>query len=597
ALCLKDEFIRSGYDLKEVNIVYVAKHPYFILQVSKRGDIEASEFVFSAETGNIAEKEVIRHVDALKTILSGVEFGSDLYVEGRTVARLKIIPDMAQNFSMLLTINSSDLIVTNFYFFKAANSRSGDAFEIPDEAGIITEDIEDIFPHAYRRAIARHIPYAHAPGADITELLSQEGVDGTWVIFEVVDGTDGLKVNLRLATVEEIKNREIPGAGFVVGIPEANLEFDSKVVAPEELYSLSREELLGIIGPKAANLAELKRMNRPEIEVPDFMALTFSAYDKIINKNPNLILTKYESMIFDEEGESVRELIEGACHFSSQHDGISLRGKLEMLRALIEQAEIPPEYREEILALVKAKFLDKGIRWGIFRTSTNAEDLDQYPGVGAGLYGSYYPVDLTDEDAIFKAIKQCWASMWTERAFQDREFFNIDQFKAMAGVIIQEFIPGDYSFVINTARSAKEDTLEFGVVQGLAPVLVLKNIELRDELPDLAFQNIDMEDKRPHTFIYNRDSGELFRDAYSGKKIRLVFNTTTGKIDVMPVDNASDIFSLDNIPDLAMQIANIGVILHKYFGIAQDIEGVIKIDPVTGKPRIYVVQSRALPLP
>ena len=60
-----------------------------------------------------------------------------------------------------------------------------------------------------------------------------------------------------------------------------------------------------------------------------------------------------------------------------------------------------------------------------YRSSTNNEDL---PGFnGAGLYDSKtQDPDETEEDGIDKSLKQVFASLWTFRAFTEREFHRID---------------------------------------------------------------------------------------------------------------------------------------------------------------------------
>ena len=70
-----------------------------------------------------------------------------------------------------------------------------------------------------------------------------------------------------------------------------------------------------------------------------------------------------------------------------------------------------------------------------YRSSTNNEDL---PGFnGAGLYDSktQHP-DETEEDGIDKSLKQVWASLWTFRAFTEREFHRIDHLTTAMGVLV-----------------------------------------------------------------------------------------------------------------------------------------------------------------
>jgi len=65
------------------------------------------------------------------------------------------------------------------------------------------------------------------------------------------------------------------------------------------------------------------------------------------------------------------------------------------------------------------------------RSSTNNEDLPGFSG--AGLYTS--KTQHLDEGHISKSIKQVYASMWNFRAFEERDFYRIDHYKAAMGVL------------------------------------------------------------------------------------------------------------------------------------------------------------------
>ena len=70
-----------------------------------------------------------------------------------------------------------------------------------------------------------------------------------------------------------------------------------------------------------------------------------------------------------------------------------------------------------------------------YRSSTNNEDL---PGFnGAGLYDSKTQnPDETVEDGIDKSLKGVFASLWTFRAFTEREFYRIDHLATAMGVLV-----------------------------------------------------------------------------------------------------------------------------------------------------------------
>lgn len=76
----------------------------------------------------------------------------------------------------------------------------------------------------------------------------------------------------------------------------------------------------------------------------------------------------------------------------------------------------------------------------IFRSSTNAEDLDGFNG--AGLYEStVVPADPSPEQ-VADALREVWASVWLQRAFEERDWYRIDHRAVAMGVLVQPFVEG-----------------------------------------------------------------------------------------------------------------------------------------------------------
>jgi hypothetical protein len=66
------------------------------------------------------------------------------------------------------------------------------------------------------------------------------------------------------------------------------------------------------------------------------------------------------------------------------------------------------------------------------RSSTNNEDLPGFSG--AGLYDSF--THRPAEGHLSKSIKQVFASLWTFRAFEERDFYRIDHLSTAMGVLL-----------------------------------------------------------------------------------------------------------------------------------------------------------------
>jgi pyruvate,water dikinase len=67
------------------------------------------------------------------------------------------------------------------------------------------------------------------------------------------------------------------------------------------------------------------------------------------------------------------------------------------------------------------------------RSSTNAEDLPGFSG--AGLYESFGAF-ATGDDRASQEIRKVWGSTWTFRAFEERQFWNVDQRGIRMGVAV-----------------------------------------------------------------------------------------------------------------------------------------------------------------
>lgn len=108
--------------------------------------------------------------------------------------------------------------------------------------------------------------------------------------------------------------------------------------------------------------------------------------------------------------------------------------RLEAFRRTIQQASIDPR----LLAQVRAKVAAFGNVRSIFRSSTNAEDLAGFNG--AGLYESLVvPAHPNDAD-IARAIRGVWASVWTLRGVEERNWYRIDHSRVAMAILVQPFV-------------------------------------------------------------------------------------------------------------------------------------------------------------
>ena len=276
--------------------------------------------------------------------------------------------------------------------------------ELPRVAGIISTVPQTPLSHVNLRATQDGIPNAYIRDAldntDIAALL------GGYVHYTVTE--DGWE--LSAATPEEVEAHYESSRPATAQTPERNLS----VTGITPLSQIGFEDWKSF-GVKAANLAVLRTLGFPEGTVPDGFAIPFYFYDAFMKAHD--FYTRIETMLADEDFQT---------DFEVQDD------RLDDLRDDIKDAETP-QWIIEALTVMHAEFPEgTSLR---YRSSTNNEDL---PGFnGAGLYDSktQHPEE-TEEDGIDKSLKQVFASLWTFRAFTEREFYRIDHLAAAMGVLV-----------------------------------------------------------------------------------------------------------------------------------------------------------------
>ena len=276
--------------------------------------------------------------------------------------------------------------------------------ELPRVAGIVSTVPQTPLSHVNLRAIQDGLPNAFIRDAlddpDIVALL------GNYVHYTVTENV----WELRMATPEEVE------AHYESSRPtkEQTPERDLSVTGITPLSEIGFEDWKAF-GVKAANVAVLGTLEFPEGTVPDGFAIPFYFYDEFMKDHG--FYTRIETMLDGEDFQTDSEV---------QDD------MLDDLRDDIKDAESPQWIIDALTAMHATYPAGQSLR---YRSSTNNEDL---PGFnGAGLYDSktQHPEE-TEEDGISKSLKQVLASLWTFRAFTEREFHRIDHLMAAMGVLV-----------------------------------------------------------------------------------------------------------------------------------------------------------------
>ncbi|MCR4337725.1 MAG: PEP/pyruvate-binding domain-containing protein, partial [Candidatus Omnitrophica bacterium] len=308
------------------------------------------------------------------------------------------------------------------------------------------------------------------------------------------------------------------------------------------------------VGMKAYQLAKLDRREMVEGErAAQHVTLGFSLYQQILKRRGNRGMA--------------REI--QALMGRLQTGGLAaedVRGILKELREKIESLRIPRDVLREIHRGIVGN-VGKGLVF--LRSSTNAEDLPDY--AGAGLYDSYGAVNPQDLKMLEFYIKKVWASVWNERAYEDRALHGIPHETVGMAVLVQEMVPSDYSFVIHTRNpfgDGDADEMLLELVQGLGEALVSGAEEYEGS---------------PHRFAYHRRTGVIRVLSYADKDHRLV---SRGGWLVRETTNYADDFFVHESPernDVLAKIFQSALRVEASFaGQSQDIEGAL-VRPAYGE--------------
>lgn len=267
-------------------------------------------------------------------------------------------------------------------------------------AAIITEIPQTPLSHINLKAQQNNTPNAYIRNA--TTRADIRALDGQYVHLEiqpegyVLEEASQEEVN---AFFESIRPTETQ-------VPPRNLSVTE--IAPLSTIGFADSDSFGA---KAANVAELAQF-LPAGMVPDGFAVPFYFYDAFMTYNG--FYDAAAAMMADP---------------AFQSDPDVRLDRLETFRRTVRDGAMPDWMLAALDAMHRSFDAGTSLRC---RSSTNNEDLPNFNG--AGLYDSY--THHTDEGRIAKSIKQVWASLWTYRAFEEREFYRIDHLSAAMGVLV-----------------------------------------------------------------------------------------------------------------------------------------------------------------
>ena len=185
-----------------------------------------------------------------------------------------------------------------------------------------------------------------------------------------------------------------------------------------------RIEDVPLVGGKNASLGEMYReLTRKGVRIPNGFAITAHAYQYLLKHSG--IEPEMRALLKDLDINNVRQLAE--------------RGK--KIRELIRRAAFPDDLREAIVKAYhelskeyKTKDVDVAVR-----SSATAEDLPE--ASFAGQQETY--LNIVGEHALLDACRDCFASLFTNRAIVYRAGHGFDHFKVYLSIGVQKMVRSD----------------------------------------------------------------------------------------------------------------------------------------------------------
>jgi pyruvate,water dikinase len=312
-----------------------------------------------------------------------------------------------------------------------------------------------------------------------------------------------------------------------------------------------------LVGGKNSSLGEMfSQLSNKGIRVPDGFALTSTAYRYFLKENGTNIKLK---KIFKEFNPKSLK---------------SLKKTGKAAREAILKSKFPKDLKAEILKSYKnlsGKYGEKKTDVAV-RSSATAEDLKT--ASFAGQMETY--LNIKGEKELFKAIKKCIASLFTDRSISYREEKKFNHLKIALSVGVQKMVRSDLAsagvmFTLDT-ETGFQNVVLINSIFGLGEMIVQGKIT-----PD-EFYVFKPTLKKGYKPIIIRDLGRKTR--------KYVYKKKGGLKEVAVSEEDQKTFSLKDKEVLTL--ARWACQIEEHYNFPQDIEWAK--DGKTGK--LFIVQSR-----
>ena len=299
---------------------------------------------------------------------------------------------------------------------------------------------------------------------------------------------------------------------------------------------------VGTVGGKAASLGELIGAGLP---VPPGFTVTAGTYRTFI-----------EEAGIDEELFTAVDV--------DPEDSAALREAEETAAELILETPLPDDVRQEIVERYRAMGDDGDEAFVAVRSSATAEDLPD--SSFAGQQETF--LNVREQDLI-RRVKECWASLFTQRAIYYRQQRGFPHADVDIAVVVQRMVDAEKSGVMFTSHPSTGDPqITIEAAWGLGEAVVSGTVS-------------------PDNYVYDRERGAVDEVTVADKKVEMVKDAETGETVTLEVDEERRNARVLSDAEIG-ELVELGKRVEDHYGTPQDVEWAIY------DGEIYMLQSRPI---
>jgi pyruvate,water dikinase len=308
------------------------------------------------------------------------------------------------------------------------------------------------------------------------------------------------------------------------------------------------------VGGKNASLGEMYHHLRPKgVSLPNGVATTADAYRYFLEQ--------------DGLSQRIAQTLEGL----DVTNMTELEERGSRIRSMIVDAKLPEDFQEEIRRGYKELCQKCGHDDNmvvVIRSSATAEDLPD--ASFAGQQATF--LNIKGDHEVVQSVKECIASLFTDRAIVYRVSNGFDHMKVALSVGIQQMVAvrsecAGVMFTIDT-ESGFKNAVVVSSIYGLGENIVQGHVS-------------------PDDFIVFKPTMAILKHKLGTKKMKMIptANNRTKNIPVAVHDQ--DRYSIND--DQVKTLAHWGMLIEEHYGHPMDIEWALDEDD----KQLYIVQARA----